>query len=475
MATRTTTSSTFVVLALGICGYSLLQSASVPTMPMIQHELDAGPDQAAWLLTAFLLSTSVFTPVVGRLGDAYGKRLLLVITLAVLAMGSVAAALAPDIESMIAARALQGVGGGVVPLAFAIVRDEFPTDRVRPAIAFASALLAVGFGIGVVVAGPLADAHSFRLVFVLPGIVAAVATLGALLVVPESPVKTREPIPTASTALFATWLVALLLGTSQAPVWGWTSWPTLTSLAGAVAVFVAWVCVEWRLDVPLVDLRLMAPRGVWSANLAAVLIGVAIYGGMGYLPPLVQAPRDAGYGFAASVTTTGLLLLPQTLCTFVASVLSARLAMRVGTRNVVLFAGVASGASLLLVALSHEDFVLLLLWLSLSGVGAGLAFAVLPTAVVASVPEERTGIATGMNVNLRTVGGALGMAVMTTIVAGSARGGEWATEASFVHGYLVLAVVAVVAGLAGLLIPRDHDRRAVAVARPAPLPEKETA
>ena len=187
-------SLTFAILAIGAISFSLLQSLVVPALPEIQKALHGSEASVAWVLTAYLLSASVSTPIAGRLGDMYGKERLLVIVLAALALGTLVSALATSMGVLIAGRVIQGIGGGVFPLAFGIIRDEFPRDRVAGGIGLLSSLLGIGGGLGVVLAGPIVEHLSYHWLFWLPLIMIVIATVATLLYVPESPIKVPSTI-----------------------------------------------------------------------------------------------------------------------------------------------------------------------------------------------------------------------------------------------------------------------------------------
>ena len=335
--------------------YALAQSVSVTTLPLLQLEYGITQASAAWVLTSFLLAASVATPILGRLGDSYGKRRMLLACLSMLVVGSLLAAAAPTIQVMIAARVMQGLGGAVLPLSFAIVRDELLPERVPAALSLISSLLAVGYGAGIVMAGPLAESVGLHWVFLLPALVAAVATLAVLVRLPESPIRTGARVPVVPGLLLAGWLVALLIGMSRAPVWGWGSPAAVACLTLTAVQFGAWVLVEWRIDVPLIDLRLMARRGVWTANLIGFLAGMAMFGTFSFLPQFSQTPRSTGYGFGASVTEAGYMMLPATVATFVCGLVTARLMRRVGARVVVTAGCALAFASLVALVVFHDD------------------------------------------------------------------------------------------------------------------------
>ncbi len=193
-AIRGNQSLTFAVLTVAVSSFALLQSLIVPVLAQIQLEYDTDQTTVTWVLTAYLLSASIATPLLGRIGDAVGKKKMLVVTLSALAVGSLMAALAPSIGWLIVARVVQGLGGGVLPLSFGIIRDEF-TGRVTGALSVIASLTAVGFGAGIVVAGPIVDSLGYHWLFWLPMIATAVAALAALVLVPESPVRTPGRLP----------------------------------------------------------------------------------------------------------------------------------------------------------------------------------------------------------------------------------------------------------------------------------------
>src|SRR4051794_5136102 len=317
---------TFAALTLAGISFALLQSLVAPALPEIQRDLHASQTSVAWILTAYLLSASILTPIVGRLGDMFGKARTLVLTLVVLAVGTLLAALATSIEVLIAARVIQGCGGAIFPLAFGIIRDEFPRERVVGGIALISALLGIGGGLGIVLAGPIVDALSYHWLFWLPLGLVILVTVATVLFVPESPIKTPGRVHWLGAVLLSGWLVCLLVAISEGSSWGWGDARTVGLLAAGLLLLVAWMLLEERADEPLVDMRMMRIRGVWTVNAAAFLVGAGMYSSFILIPQFTETPRDAGYGFGASVTQAGLFLLPSTVGMLVIGPLGGRLA-----------------------------------------------------------------------------------------------------------------------------------------------------
>src|SRR3954467_1630056 len=166
---------TLAVLATAGLAFALLQSLIAPALPEIQKELNVSETTATWMLTSYLISASVCTPIFGRLGDMYGKERLLLVSIGVMAVGTVVSAMASSAGPMIFGRVIQGAGGGIFPLAFGIIRDEFPRERVADSIGLISAILGIGGGAGIVLAGVFVDNLSYHWLFWVPLVAVVIA------------------------------------------------------------------------------------------------------------------------------------------------------------------------------------------------------------------------------------------------------------------------------------------------------------
>jgi EmrB/QacA subfamily drug resistance transporter len=450
---RTDYRVTFLVLCAGVSSFSLLQSMVNPVLPTIEAALHTDQSTVTWVLTAYLLSASVFTPIIGRVGDKVGKERMLVVALVALAIGSLLAAVAPSIGVLIAARAFQGVGGGVLPLTFGIIRDEFPREKVASAIGMAAALLAVGGGVGLVIAGPLVDALSYHWLFWIPMAMTIIAAVAAAVWVPESPERTPGRINVATALLMSVWLVALLVGVSQGHHWGWSSGKVIGLFVIAAVMLPVWVIAEARSKEPLIDMQMMRIPTVWTVNLVALLFGMGMYATFAFLPQFLQTPEVAGYGFGASVSESGLLLLPQTVATFIGGILAGRLAARYGSKAILVVGATLTAIGTFGLAFAHGEIWMVLIETAILGMAFGLAFAAMSNLVVAAVPQSQTGVASGMNTNIRTVGGAIGSAVIATVVTSSLLPTGVPTEAGYTHGFLLLAITSTAAAVVAVMIP----------------------
>jgi EmrB/QacA subfamily drug resistance transporter len=445
---------TFAVLALAGASYAMLQSTVAPALPVIQEELHASATAAAWVFTGYLLSASVLTPIVGRLGDMFGKERTLVISLAVLSVGVLMAALASSIGMLIAARIVQGSGGAIFPLAFGIIRDEFPREKAAGGIAMISAILGIGGGLGIVLAGPIISALDYHWLFWIPLVVTVSATVATVFFIPESPVKSPGKVDWLGALLLSSWLVLLLLGITQTSEWGWGD-PRVWGLIAAAAVMLAiWVRSEERIREPLIEIGMMRIRGVWTVNAAAFLVGAGMYSSFILVPEFTETPASTGYGYGASVTEAGLFLLPTTLAMLVVSPIAGWLANRVGARLVLITGCLVTTLSFTLMGVAHSQHLDMYVATALMGIGIAFAFSTLAILIVEAVPPSQTAVATGMNTVMRTLGGAVGAQVGASVIAGTVVAASLPTEKGFTLAFLIAAAACLLAALASLAVPR---------------------
>jgi EmrB/QacA subfamily drug resistance transporter len=453
-------SLTFVVLALGGISYALLQSLVAPALPDIQHALHTSENSVSWILTAYLLSASVATPLIGRLGDMYGKERLLMIVLALLSVGTLVSAVASSLPLMLAGRVIQGAAGGIFPLAFGIIRDEFPRERVAAAIGLMSALLGVGGGAGVVLAGPIVDHLSFHYLFWLPLFPVVIATAATHLFVPESPIRVPGRVNWAGAALMSVGLAAVLVAVSETANWHWLSAKTLGCLAVGLMLLALWVRSEAQSDHPVVDMRMMRIRGVWTTNAVALLLGFGMYSSFILLPQLVETPSRAGYGFGASVTGAGLFMVPSTLAMLIVGSQTGRLEKLFGSKPPLLAGGVLALASFLMLAFTRSARWEIYVAAALLGSGIGLAFAAMANLIIENVGPEQTGVATGMNTVTRTVGGGFGGAATASVIAGTVGVSGYPSAHGYTAAFALCSAALAVGIVIGLGIPQRRPEEA---------------
>ena len=449
---------------------ALMQTLVIPALPVLQRELGTSPSRITWLVTSFLVSSSVLTPIIGKLGDAHGKKRMLVVTLALFGLASLGAAFAWDLESLVAFRALQGVGAAIFPLSFGIIRDEFPPERVGVAIGTVSSVFGIGGGVGLVFSGLIVEHLGWEWLFLVGAVPSLAAAALVARFVPESPVKTPTRPDYLGAAALSVGFGTLLLALSEGEAWGWTSPGVLALLGGSALVLWAWVAIERRVAEPLVDLQTLLRRGMAATNLATLLLGFSLTAFFVLVPGFVQtAPEAGGYGFGASPSEAGLLLLPFSAAMILAGPIGGALGTRHG-RAVPLRIGLALGTvALALLAGLHGEAWMVAAWLPLMGCGMAFALAAIGALVLDHSRPHETGVASAMNSIMRTAGAAVGAQIAAAIVSARTPGGA---GVPLEEGYTIAFAMAA-AGMAAalgvaLVLLRGRAPQAHAVPQPAP-------
>jgi EmrB/QacA subfamily drug resistance transporter len=460
---------TLGLLTMSGIALALMQTLVIPALPFFRREFGASAEAVTWLVTSFLVSSSVLTPIVGKLGDAHGKKRVLVATLALFGVASLGAAGAWNLESLVAFRGLQGVGAAIFPLSFGIIRDEFPPEKIGVAIGTVSSVFGIGGGVGLVMSGVIVEHLGWHWLFLLGAIPALAAAVLVARFVPESPVTTPSRPDYLGALTLSAGLATLLLAVSEGTSWGWTSIGVLALTAGAAISLAAWVAIERRVSDPLVHLPTLLRPGMAATNLATLLVGFSVTAFFVLVPAFLQTPHgERGYGFGASPTDAGLLLLPFSVAMIAAGPIGGALGTRRG-RRVPLLAGLALGAgALLLLAGLHQKAWMLVAWLSIMGVGMAFALAAIAALVLDHSRPEETGVTSAMNSIMRTTGAAIGAQLAAALLAARTPGGAAVPlESGFTLAFALGAVGLLAALLVALLIERPS---LVAPVAPQPAP-----
>jgi len=466
---------TLLILGLAALSFALAQTTLIPALAELAIEFDTNASGVAWILTGYLIAAAVFTPIFGRLGDIFGKRRMLVIALMIFAAGSAVSALGSSVQTIVIGRILQGVGGGIFPLCFGIIRDEFPKERVAASIGLISATAGIGGGLGLILGGLILDNASYHWIFWMGAGMALIAAISAHFLVPESPNRTPAKVDYRGAAVLAVGLTLPMYAISQANEWGWTSGKTIGLSLIGVLILTFWVWLERRTEDPLAEVKLMASPPILMTNIATLFIGFGMFGSFVLIPQLVEAPVSTGYGFGYSATQAGLVMLPAALMMLVAGPVSGNMGTRLGNKFPLALGGALAGIGLLGMGFMHESVLPIILWNIVSSMGVGLAFAAMPNLIMESVPMSRTGEATGFNALIRSVGSSLGSQVVASILTASiVAGAVLPTDTAFQTAFFAAAGVSILAGIMALLIPsHGHAHRSVAdeVGAASPLAE----
>lgn len=440
---------------------AVLQTAVVPILGVIAHQLNASSVSVSWAVTANLLAAAASTPLIGRLADLHNKKYVLLGVLVVVLMGSVLAATTTSLALLIFARVLQGVSYSLYPICVAVLRDELPEGGVVGALAVLSGTLGFGGGAGLVVTGLLmdGDAGYHRVFWLTTGFTVFVIVV-ALAVIPSRSAHNEGTIDWLGAAGLAAGLSAVLLTITQGNAWGWFAPATIGSAVGGVLSLVGWWGWERRLVHPLVSTEMLTRRPVLLTNLATIFVGMGLYFSFLGLTQFVQVDRDvAGYGFSASVLHASLVyLLPGALAGFVTATLSGKFIDRFGARPVLVSGAITGIVGFLWLAVAHSQpwqVIVAGIW---TNAYISLAYGALPALVVSEVDSGETGVATGVNAIARTVGSSIAAAAVAVLLGRTVAGTGLPPEHAFVTIFIAGAVTA---GLAMVLIAVSRGRQRV--------------
>lgn len=411
------TGAVVAVLALAGIVVSLMQTLVIPIIPKLPELLSAEPSDTAWTITATLLASAVATPVVGRLGDMFGKRRMLLFSLGMLVVGSVVAGLSSSLLPMIVGRSLQGLAAGVIPLGISIMRDVLPAEKLAGAIAIMSASLGVGGAFGLPIAAVIAEYADWHYLFWVSAILGAIVAVVIVMVVPESPVRSGGSFDFVGAVSLSATLVALLLAVSKGADWGWTSPVTLICIAIAVIGAVIWVGWERNQREPLIDVRVAMRRQVLLTNIISVLFGFAMFAASMVFPQVIQMPEATGYGMGGSMLVAGLVMAPFGLMLLIAAPVSSLITNNFGPRITLMAGAVVVGAGYLLgVYIMHSIWQLIVVGLVI-GAGTGLAYGAMPALIMGAVPPSQTGAANSFNTLMRALGTSFASAIAGVVIA----------------------------------------------------------
>lgn len=439
------------VLAFAGLGASFMQTILIPIQGQLPQLLQANPADTAWVITVTLLTASVSTPIAGKLGDMFGKRTVAIVLMAILMAGSLICAMAPGIITLIAGRALQGLGMGVVPLGIALLRDIVNPGKLGTSIALVSATLGVGGAIGLPVSAIVTEHFDWHMLFVLATIVSALALILIVALVPAAGARSGGRLDALGALGLSVGLVGVLLGMSRGNDWGWTSAPTLVSLSIGLATFLIWTWYELRVSNPLVDLRVSVRPAVLTTNLASVAMGFALFSSSIAFPQLLQLPTATG-GLGLDLLPASLMLMPAGLAMLVMSPIAGRVQRAVGPKPLLI-----AGAIVLTLAYLICVFVPLQAWTiavvnTIIGVGIGLGYAAMPALIMSAVPRNETASANGLNTLMRAFGTTAAAAVVGAILAGSVASD---VSSSFEMVFVLGLVAAGACAILGALIPTN--------------------
>jgi MFS family permease len=417
---------------------AVVSSLGAPLIPTLSRVDGVSLSTGEWLLTITLLTGALATPVMGRLADGPRQRAVLLAALGAVVVGCVLSAVSNGFSMLLIGRAFQGLGLGLLPVAMAIARRNMPHEAARRTIATLSVTTAIGAGLGYPVTGLIAQALNFRAAYWFGASTVTGALVVAALVLPPRSKGSSRPFDLIGAVLLSLAVIGVSVVLSEGGGWGWTSALSLSVVAASVLLLAVWIPFELRIAHPLVDLRQVRNRSVLTADTSGFLICIALYMLLPVIVEFVQIPKSAGYGFAASLIVSGLVLVPLSVGSFVASRFLVVYERRFGPRSMIPLGSAVFAVSALFFALEHSALWEAFVTAGLAGLGVGFTSGAMPGFIVRAVPQSETGSATGFYQVVRSIGLTVGSAMSAAVLMAHTRHGQSLPD---VDGFVVTLVI----------------------------------
>ena len=407
----------FILVLLSLTAIMIMftESMLIPALPTLQAEFNTTATWASWILSIYLVAGAVATPIFGKLGDTYGKKKLLVICMSLYTLGVIANGFAWNIQSLLVFRALQGLGMGMFPLAWGLIRDEFPPEKVAMSTGIISAMFGVGTAIGLVVGAWICENFGWRMTYhaVIP--LAVGVTLLAFYKLQESPIRNPSKVDVIGATTFSVAILTFLVAMTEGERWGWTSLNTLGLIAVSLVFVVLFGLVEWRVRDPMIDLGVLSKRNVLFTNISAFVVGLGMFMMFQSITYLARMPPPVGFG--SSIFEAGLLQVPGSILLLAAGPLAGRLVSKRGAKLPVVLGSIVLSISFYFIYVFHYTQAQVVFGLIFMSVGMGLVMVSMINIVIQSVSQFETGIATAMNAIFRTIGGVIGPTIAGVLLA----------------------------------------------------------
>lgn len=436
---------------------SLAQTILIPVLGLLPEKLDTSASNVQWLLTSTLLVAAVAVPLMGRLGDMFGKRLMLLIAVGALLLGSIVTAVSNDIGVMIVGRAITGISTAAIPLGISLLSSLIPRERAGTAIATVSAMLGVGGALGLPFAAVIAQNSDFHVLFWVTAGASALAFFGILTAVPKDTDLAGGKVDYLGAVLLGAALVSLLYPLSETVAWGWGSPKVIGLLSLSAVLFVVFTFTQTRIAEPLVDLVTLRRRPIMLTNIASLFFGFALFASLIGTASYVQAPEATGYGFGVSILVGGLVMLPGGLAMLVFAPITAKLVGTFGAPRILTFGALIVAAGWLSRIVLTNSLVEVILGATVVSIGSAIGYATMPAIINAHTPVHELGAANGLNSLVRSVGSSLASAIGGALLAAKTMdlgGHEIPTLGAYQELFALCAGASILAAAIALAIPK---------------------
>ena len=391
-----------------------VETMVIPGVPTIQKDFGASTDLMSWVTSALLIVGSAVAPLFGKLGDTYGKKKMFLAAMAFYIAGVGIAGFAPTIYFLILARAVQGVGFAIMPLAIAIITDVFPKERVATAQGIISGTFAIGAAAGLIVGSYIVQDLGWQWAFHTALVLSLILFLVVLRVIKTDVPRPAEGLDYSGAVFLMAGVTLSLLYLTEGPTLGWLSYENLAMLIPGLFLTAFFFYYETRRTNPLIHMNLLRIRNILVSNLVGLFSGTAMF--LLFFGVIYYAELPVPFGLNLDIISAGLVLAPATLVMLVVGPLLGRMTSRFGPKPVLFFGSVVSALGMLMFISYRGNTTELPIDSAVTFIGVVAIIIPIVNMISISLPRENVAVGLGMNTMLRNVGGAIGPVVATTIM-----------------------------------------------------------
>jgi MFS family permease len=391
-----------------------VETMVIPGVYTIQKDFSTTPGVVSWITSAFLIVGSAVSPLFGKLGDSYGKKRMFLIALAFYSVGVGLAGFAPSIYFLIGARAIQGIGFAIIPLALAIVAETFPRERIATAQGVISATFAIGAALGLVIGAYIVQDAGWQWAFHSAFVLSIILFVVIWRFLPLGSTGTGIHVDYETVVLLMAGISLLLLYLTEGPYDGWYSAYEIAALVAGIALTIGFFVAESRKANPLIQLSLLRIRNVQVANSVGILSGIGMF--MLFFVMVYYTQYPSPFGLGLDVLSAGLTMAPATVVMLGAGPGLGRLTSKAGPKPTMILGGAVAIAGFLLFIFNRATTLDVMLDLAVSLAGSVGVIIPIVNMISISLPRENVATGLGLNTMLRNIGGAIGPVVATTIM-----------------------------------------------------------
>ncbi len=386
-----------------------VETMITPALPILVNYFSTNYDQLSWVITAYVISGTISAAIFGRLADIYGKKKIFLVLATGYTIAISLGGFAQTLTELVAIRAVQGLGMGMFPVAFALLNDQLPKKELALAQGIVSATFAGGAAVGLVIGAWITQNFGWEWSYHSAIPVSIGLVVVAYAVLHDESLRKEQGIDLASITMLGAGLVALILGLSEGQSWGWISLPTVLTFSLSVIFLLAFVYSEKRSDEPFINMKLLKVRNVFLANFTGLFGMAGLYFLFYSIPPLLQDPQPAGFG--ESILQSGIVLLPASLLSMAFAPVGAKVTTEKGPKVTIIIGTIILFFAYLGLYFNRANELSIAEDAAIVGLGMSFIFVGVINILLLSTPPDKSGEATGMNVVFRNIGTSVAPAI----------------------------------------------------------------